>query len=93
VTVLHDEDITTAVAPSIDLEQAFFHVFGHAITRIDEELSAKKPLARRLLRMASGMVLSERRRHRIDRRLRGNERTAEIFIENNRYLMVKLLKG
>lgn len=92
VAILHDEDITGAVAPSIDLEQAFFHVLGHGITRFDEELSAKKPLARRLAGLALRTVLSDRRRHRLMARLTGNERTAEVFAENNRYLMVKLRK-
>jgi MPBQ/MSBQ methyltransferase len=31
--VLHDEDITASVAPSIDLEDGLFRVFGHAVTR------------------------------------------------------------
>lgn len=90
VEVLHDEDITDAVAPSIDLEQALFHVVGHAITRVDEELAAKRPKTRWLLVRALRTFVSDRRRRRLDHRLRGNERTAEVFRANNRYLMVKL---
>jgi SAM-dependent methyltransferase len=45
---LHDEDITAAVAPSIDLEAGLFRVFGHAVTRMDEELApnARPPAGR-----------------------------------------------
>jgi hypothetical protein len=42
---LHDEDITAAVAPSIDLEAGLFRVFGHGVDRVDEELAAKRPAA------------------------------------------------
>ncbi len=41
--VTFEEDITAAVAPSVDLEQQLFNVIGFAITRIDAELQAKKP--------------------------------------------------
>jgi hypothetical protein len=92
VQVLHDEDITEAVAPSIDLEAGLFHVFGEAITRIDAELSAKRPKSRWLLGRALKTLMSDRRRRRLDERLRGDGRTSEAFLANNRYLMVKLRK-
>jgi MPBQ/MSBQ methyltransferase len=38
-----EEDITDAVAPSIDLEQQLFNVIGHGITRVSDEIKAKKP--------------------------------------------------
>ena len=92
VEVLHDEDITEAVAPSIDLEAAFFRVFGQAVTRIDQELVTKRPKTRWILVRALKTLVSERRRLRLDERLRGDGRTSEAFLANNRYLMVKLLK-
>lgn len=87
---LHEEDITTAVAPSIDLEQALFHVFGHALTRIDQELTAKRPRSRWMLGRALNLAVSERRRFRLMRRLTESTRTAEAFCRYNRYLMLKL---
>lgn len=92
VEITHDEDITQAVAPSIDLEQALFHVFGHAISRVDEELSAKRPKTRWVLDRVTRSLLGERRRHRIAQRLMGHERTSGVFMENNRYLMVRLAR-
>ncbi len=88
--VIHDEDITEAVAPSIDLERELFHVFGHAITRIDEELGAKRPRSRWLLGKLLRGTLGKRRLARLDHRLRGDDRTSAVFLENNRYMMVKL---
>jgi MPBQ/MSBQ methyltransferase len=86
----HEEDITQAVAPSIDLEQSLFHVFGHALTRIDQELTAKRPRSRWMLGRALNLAISERRRFRLMRRLTETTRTAEIFCRYNRYLMLKL---
>ena len=37
-----EEDITAAVAPSVDLEQQLYNVIGLATTRIDAELQVKK---------------------------------------------------
>jgi SAM-dependent methyltransferase len=88
--VLHDEDITASVAPSIDLEAGLFQVFGLAVTRIDEELAQKRPTARWALDKVFRTVVSERRRHRLMERLTGDGRTSAAFIRNNRYLMVKL---
>ena len=88
--VLHDEDITAAVAPSIDLEAGLFRVFGHAVTRIDEELAAKRPTARWTFATLLRTVLGQRRIGRILGRLDGEGRSSEAFLANNRYLMVKL---
>ena len=90
--LLGEEDITEAVAPSIDLEQALFHVFGDAVTRVETELADKRPKSRWLLNRALKMLMSERRRNRLDKRLRGSERTSEVFIRNNRYLISLLRK-
>lgn len=92
VDVVREEDVTDAVAPSIDLEQELFHVFGTAITRVDQELSAKRPKSRWLLAMALKRFLGARRLSRIDARLRGNKRTGAVFMKNNRYLMILLRK-
>ena len=90
--ILREEDITSAVAPSIDLEQELFHVFGHAIDRIDIELADKRPLSRWTVAFLLRRVLGRRRLTRLNARLRGTERTAEVFETNNRYLMILLGK-
>jgi SAM-dependent methyltransferase len=92
VDVLHDEDITAAVAPSIDVEQAMFAVLGHGFTRVRDELRVKKPVLHWLAARALGLVLSARRRENLLRRLTATERTAAVFEHYNRYLMVKLRK-
>ena len=90
VSVLEQEDITEAVAPSIDLEQALFHVFGDAINLIDAELSSKRPKSRWLLSKIIGAVMGKRKAHRLNNRLRANDRTSAVFIRNNRYLITLL---
>ena len=85
--VFRQEDITEAVAPSIDIEQGLFHVLGDAVTRVDAELSTKRPVMRWLLAGAARLAFGRRRLYRMDRRLRGNERSSTVFALNNRYLI------
>ncbi len=93
VTVAKQEDITQAVAPSIDIEQTLFHVFGDAISLIDVELSQKRPKSRWLVSRLLQGLLGKRKLARLNTRLRGNERTSAVFIHNNRYLITLLEKS
>lgn len=88
--VLAEEDITGAVAPSVDLEQELFNVFGLGIRRIGAELEDKRPRSHWLVTRALRLVLNERRRVRLAQRLFEKTRTAEVFAAHNRYLIVKL---
>lgn len=88
VRLAFEEDITTSVAPSVDLEQGLFNVFGYAATRIDTELAAKRPKARWLLRRVLRLLMNERKRARLDERLNKQTRNAEAFRTYNRYLML-----
>ncbi|MXX89284.1 MAG: class I SAM-dependent methyltransferase [Boseongicola sp. SB0677_bin_26] len=90
--VLRQEDVTEAVAPSIDIEQGLFHVLGDAVTHIDAELSAKRPVMRWLLARAARLAFGRRRLYRLDRRFRGNERSSTAFVRNNRYLVTLIRK-
>lgn len=90
--VLSEEDITSSVAPSVQVEQDLFHVIGLGVDRFDEELQAKRPMARRMIHGSLGLILSKRRRAKLYERLTGNTRTAEQFEKYNFYLMSKLQK-
>jgi len=90
IEVISEEDITASVAPSIDLEQNFFNVLGHAVTRIDQELGAKKRKTRWFIHRALVTVMSKRKRYRLNQRLNEKTRTAAHFSANNVYLMIKL---
>jgi SAM-dependent methyltransferase len=89
---LASEDITASVAPSIDLEQSFFHVFGNALGRVDAELSAKRPRIRGSLLFVLRTLLGKRKLFRLNARLRDTHRTAEAFIRDNRYVITLLKK-
>jgi SAM-dependent methyltransferase len=86
-----EADITEAVAPSIDLEQQLFHVVGHGVTRVSEEIRENKPAAHWTLTRFLGVFLSAKRRANLMRRLTGNDRTATSFCRFNRYLMLRLV--
>ncbi len=90
IKTLSEENITASVAPSIDLEQGFFNVVGHAVTRIDDELGKKKRKTRWFLHRALATVMSKRKRYRLNQRLNEKTRTAAHFSANNVYLMIKL---
>lgn len=85
-----EQDITKSVAPSIDLEQGLFNVIGHVITRVDAELSDKKPRARWALNRAFRLFMNERKRFRLNRRLNEQTRTSEAFQSYNHYLILRL---
>lgn len=88
--VAGEEDITDAVAPSIDLEQRLFHVLGHGVTRISDEIHAKRPKAHWALGRLIGLFLSRKRRENLMRRLTETTRTSEAFRHYNRYQIFRL---
>ena len=90
VRVVAQEDITDAVAPSVDVEQGLFNVIGLGVTRTDQELALKRPLFRRMVRGALRLVLNRRRWTRLDTRLNRQDRNAAVFAQNNIYLMLRI---
>jgi len=90
LSVAYEEDITRAVAPSVDIEQELFNVLGYAVTRVDEELRAKRVTQRAILNRLFRLFVNERSRMRLDQRLNQRTRTSAAFCEFNRYLVVKL---
>ncbi len=92
-TIAAEEDITDAVAPSIDLEQQLFNVIGHGVTRVSDEIRARKPAAHWTLARFVGLFLTRKRRANLMRRLTGTDRNAESFRRFNRYLMVRLTRN
>lgn len=91
-SVAAEEDITDAVAPSIDLEQRLFNVFGHGITRVSDEIRARRRMAHWALDRIIGMFLSRTRRENLMQRLTGTTRTSEAFRTYNRYQIVRLFR-
>lgn len=85
-----EEDITDAVAPSIDLEQRLFNVLGHGVTRVSGEIQAKRPMAYWALARVLGLFLSKRRRENLMQRLTGTTRTSQAFRTYNRYQILRL---
>lgn len=90
VTVTSQEDITEAAAPSVEIEQGLFNVVGYGISRVDDELSAKRPRLRWILNRVICAFLNERKRARLDQRLNHQTRNREVFVQNNTYLMMAL---
>jgi SAM-dependent methyltransferase len=90
--VAAEEDITEAVAPSIDLEQQLFNVIGHGVTRVSDEIRSAKPAAHWTLSRFISLFLSKKRRVNLMQRLNGTDRNAGVFRHFNRYLMLRLAR-
>ena len=90
VQVLARRDITTSVAPSIDLEQGLFNVLGHVASQLDQELARKRRKSHWLLHRVIKLAMSKRRREKLAVRLMENTRTAEAFCTFNAYQIVRL---
>ena len=88
--LLHEEDITNAVAPSVELEQQFYNLIGLWVSRTDRHLETSHPFARQILRFGLLVFAGRRRLLRLRRRLAGNYKNAEAFCRYNRYLICKL---
>ncbi len=87
---LHEEDITDAVAPSVDLEQNLYNMLGAALNRADRDLAVVYPFRRKMIKLALRAAVSRRRRARLERRLFGDSRNAEMFRRYNRYLIFRI---
>lgn len=85
-----EEDVTDAVAPSIDVEQAFFNVLGVGVAGMDRELTTHRPLLRRFGVGILGRLMGKRRRDSLSRRLTAVDRTADAFRRSNCYLLLRL---
>ena len=90
--VVSEQDITEAVAPSIDLEQALFNVIGLGMAGAGRELAEKKPWQNWMLQRGLGLFLSQRGKERLSQRFFEASRNAEVFCASNRYLLLKIAK-
>jgi SAM-dependent methyltransferase len=90
LVILSEEDITTAVAPSIDVEQALFNVLGRGLLAVDGELSRKRPFLRWFLQRMPGLLTNAPRRARLAVRLFETARNAAVFTANNKYIFLRL---
>ena len=90
--LVSEQDITEAVAPSIDLEQALFNVIGIGLTGVGRELAVKRPWQNWMMHRLIRLVLKERGTERLSQRFFENERNAEVFCHANRYLLLKIAK-
>lgn len=91
-TIEAGEDITDAVAPSVNLEQALFQVLGHGVTRVSDEIHRKRPTVHWFLGKLVGLFLSRKRRENLMQRLTGTTRTSEAFRLHNRYQIMRLIR-
>jgi MPBQ/MSBQ methyltransferase len=90
LVVLAEMDITAAVAPSIDVEQALFNVLGRGLLSSDAEMQKKRPFLAWCAHRALSLLISAPKRVRLAERLFLQSRNSATFIANNTYLFLRL---
>ena len=88
--IITEEEITKDVAPSIELEQQFYNIIGFSINRLIRSLKTTRPMSLRFLGILYKLLLSKRRRLRLENRLFENTRSKDLFLKYNHYMIFKL---
>ncbi len=65
-------------------------MIGLGVTRISEEMRAKRPMVARVATAVIGLALTRDRRDQLMRRLAARDRTAEAFRVYNHYMIFRL---
>jgi SAM-dependent methyltransferase len=90
IKVIVKKEITKLVAPSIQLEQKFYNTLGFSIKRIIASLKINRPFTLKFLNIFYKILISKRKRLRLENRLFKNKRTIKSFLEHNNYMIYKL---
>ena len=90
INVIVKKEITKLVAPSIQLEQKFYNTLGFSINRIIASLKINRPFTLKFLNIFYKILISKRKRLRLENRLFKNTRTINSFLEYNNYMIYKL---
>ena len=90
INVIVKKEITKLVAPSIQLEQKFYNTLGFSINRIIASLKINRPITLKFLNIFYKILISKRKRLRLENRLFKNKRTIKSFLEYNNYMIYKL---
>ena len=88
--IITKEEITKAVAPSIELEQQFYNTIGFCISRIIRSLKTTRPITLSVLGILYKILLNKRRRLRLEDRLFEKTRSKDLFLRYNHYMIYKL---
>lgn len=88
--MLSEEEITSATAPSVEVEQGLFNVLGYALQRVDVDMKNSRPKLRWMTDKVLRVFLNERKRSRLDQRLNQQTRNRDVFCTYNIYLMMSL---
>ena len=89
--IIMEEDITSSVSASIDLEQRFYNTLGVIIKRVIQSYSNRNKFTFKIMKIIYKILLSHKKRMQLNDRLFNNSRNSEIFELYNNY-MIFLLK-
>ena len=90
INVIAKKEITNLVAPSVQLEQKFYNTLGFSIKRIIASLEINRPITLKFLNMFYKILVSKRKRLRLENRLFKDTRTINSFLQYNNYMIYRL---
>ena len=90
--IVMQEDITSSVSASIDLEQKFYNTIGIIITRIIRSYSNRNRITFKIMKIVYKILVNHKKRIRLNDRLFNNLRNSKTFEVYNNY-MIFLLKS
>ena len=90
--IVMQEDITSSVSASIDLEQKFYNTIGVIITRIIQSYSNRNRITFKIMKIVYKILINHKKRIRLNDRLFNNLRNSKTFEVYNNY-MIFLLKS
>ncbi len=88
--IITEEDITSSVSASIDLEQRFYNTIGVIIKRITQSYSNRNKFTFKLIKLIYAILLSRKKRIQLNDRLFSNLRNSETFELYNNYIIFLL---
>ncbi len=91
LAIRESHDVTTAVAPSIDLERQIYRFLHTALTRTRDAFAPTRPRLLGFIRTLIKTTLGTDRLAKLNNRLLGRDRTGEDFIRHNTYLFLTLV--
>jgi len=92
LTIVDSHNITTAVAPSIDLERQVYRFLHNTLARTQATFGPTRPRLFGFMRTFVKTALGSDRFAKLNDRLLGRNRTGEDFIKHNTYLLLTLIR-
>ncbi len=88
--IIIEEDITSSVSASIDLEQRFYNTIGVIVQRVIQSYSNRNRFIFKIMKIIYKILVNHKKRTRLNNRLFNNSRNSKVFELYNNYVIFLL---